>query len=95
MCKSLNDHCKEHNHELFYFLAKEITRQQSSFLQIQKSMIAGLETCSGVIQYPYMVAAMSGDHTLFMFELCKVFGTSLTYNRSSDYFKDMYLKSLK
>ena len=87
MRKSLNNHCKEHNHELFYFLAKEITRQQSSFLQIQKAMIAGLETCGGVISHPYIDKAMSGDQTLFLFELCKIFGAALQYNRSSDYFK--------
>ena len=93
--KSVNKHRKVHNHELLYFLAIEITRPPRSFLQIQKSMIAGLETCCGAILYPYMVAAMSGDQILFMFELCKIFGVALQYNRSSDHFKYMRLKSLQ
>ena len=38
---------------------------------------------------------MSGDQTLFMFELCKIFGAALQYNTSSDYLKYMRLKSLQ
>ena len=79
---SLNEHCKIHNHELFYFLAREIIRPPSTFTQIQKCMTAGLQTCGGVIPYPYIVRAMSGDQTLFMFELCKIFGVALQYNTS-------------
>ena len=92
--KSLNEHCKVHNHRLFYFLVKEITRPPSTFLQIPNSMIAELET-GGVIPYPYIVAEMSGEKKLFMFELCKIFGAALQYNTSSEYFKYMRLKILQ
>ena len=86
---SLNKECKKHNHKLFYFLARDISRPPSTFVQIKKSMIAGLESCGGVIPYPYIVSAMSGNHKLFMFELYNMFGTVLKYNTSAKYIKYM------
>lgn len=92
---SLNKQCKKHNHRLFYFLAGYIFRPPNTFVQIQKSIIAGLESCGVVILYPHIVSAMSGDHKLFMFELCKMFGTVLKYNTSAEYIKYMQFKSLR
>lgn len=48
---NLNEQCKEEEHKLFYFLEKEISRPPSTFVLTQKSMIAGLEICGGVIPY--------------------------------------------
>ena len=72
--ESLNAHCKNNDNEMFYFLARDINRPPSTYVQIQKSMIDGLETCGGVIPYPLILLAMSGDKTLFRIELAKIFG---------------------
>ena len=81
--ESLREHCKKEKHKFFYFLAKEITRPPSTFVQVQKSMIAGLETCGGVIPFPYVALAMSGDQTMLNLELSKIFGAALHHNRSN------------
>ena len=58
--------------------------------------VSGLEICGGATPYLYIVAAIYGDHTLFMIELCIIFGiTVLQYNTSSEHIKYMRLKSLK
>ena len=46
-------------------------------------MIAGLETCGGVIPFPYVASAMSGDQTMLNLELSKIFGAALHHNRSN------------
>ena len=55
-------------------------------------MIAGLETCGGVIPFPYVASAISGDQTMLNLELSKIFGAELHHNRSSELGK---LKRLK
>ena len=92
--ESLNTHCKNNDHEMFYFLAREINRPPSTYVQIQKSMIAGLETCGGVIPYPLILSAMSGDQTLFKIELAKIFGAALNHNRSGELTRFKRLKSM-
>ena len=82
--ESLRKHCKKEKHKFFYyFLAKEITRPPSTFVQVQKSMIAGLETCGGVIPFPCVASAISGDQTMLNLELSKIFGAALHHNRSN------------
>ena len=49
---SLNKTYKKHNHRLSYFFARYVSLPPSTFVQIQKSIIAGLESCGGVIPYP-------------------------------------------
>ena len=91
--ESLREHCKKEKHKFFYFLAKEITRPPSTFVQVQKSMIAGLETCGGAIPFPYVALAMSGDQTMLNLELSKIFGAALHHTRSSALAKMKRLKT--
>ena len=79
---------------MFYFLAREINRLPSTYVQIQRSMIAGLDTCGGVIPYPLIMKAMSGDQMLFKFELHKIFGAALNHNRSGELTRFKWLKSM-
>ena len=92
---SLDKKCKKCNHRLFYFLARYIFCPPNTCVQIQKYNIAGLESCGGVIPYPQIVSAMSSDQKLCMFELCKMFGTSLKYNTLAEYIKYMQFKCLR